>query len=435
MIAVDNIIIGAGPGGYELAAALAQRGESVVIIERDRLGGTCLNHGCIPTKALCASAAAILNARSADSLGIIIPEISVDFPAVSARVDTVVDTLRDGVSSLLGRCTIIEGTAGFVDHRVVAVGDRLFTAPRIVIATGSAPARLPVDGAHLAITGDEAVRLDRLPDSVAIIGAGVIGMELASIFNALGAEVTVIEHCKEVLPTIEADIAKRLRTALTRRGITFHLGADIGRIEANDTARKVIFNTKKGENSILVQTVVMAVGRIPVVPEGFAGQLTPRGFISVDDAMRTSIDGVYAIGDVNGLLMLAHAAYAQGRVILHDNPALFDPAKIPSVVFTSPEVASVGQSAEQLEADGVRCHLVRRPFASNGKAVADGHPDGVLKLLVRDDDNTIVGCTILAHHAADLIAEATLLVTERVPFEQVGSHYIHAHPTLSEIFT
>lgn len=431
----DTIIIGGGPGGYELAATLARRGESVAVIERDALGGTCLNRGCIPTKALGASARAVLEAAAAPSLGVDTGDIRVDFDRVRARAAEVVDGLRQGVTALLGACAVVRGEASFEGPRTVRVADDILTAPRIVIATGSHPASLAVPGAELAITSDEALWLPALPESMVIIGGGVIGMEFASIFSALGSKVTVVEYCREIIPTIDPEIAKRLRTALGRRGIDIVTSAAVERIDKTaDRTLRVTWQGKKGQASADADTVVMAVGRRPVVPPGFSGRLTDRGFIEVDPMMRTSVDGVYAVGDVNGLLMLAHTAYAQGRVVADANPALFAPELVPAVVFTTPEVASIGPDAAALALRGESVHTVKHMYASNGKACADGHPDGLVKLLVRDADNTIAAATIIGHHAADLIAEATMLVTDRVPIDQVASRYIHAHPTLSELF-
>lgn len=433
MTSFDNIIIGAGPGGYELASELAARGESVLLVERDELGGTCLNRGCIPTKCLAASASAMLEAGSMADLGVVAEGVKVDFARITQRATEVVHHLREGIEAMLGKCSIVKGTASFTGQKTIEVNGEEYTAGRIVIATGSRPASLGIPGAEFAINSDEALWLNELPSSIVIIGGGVIGMEFASIFAALGSEVTVIEFCKEIIPAIDPEIAKRLRSMLSRRGINIVVGAAVESIEQAGGALRVTYQGKKGSVSVEAEKVVMAVGRRPVVPSGFEGKLTPRGYIEVDDAMQTSIPGVYAIGDVNGLLQLAHAAYAQGRTVL--NPVLkFSSALVPSVVFTAPEVASVGPLPAELDAQGIKYHVVKRQYASNGKACADGHSEGVLKMLVADEDNAVLAVTILGHHAADLIAEATVLVTERIHVEDIPSRFVHAHPTLSELF-
>ncbi len=437
---VDNIIIGAGPGGYHLASELTAKGESVIVAERDNLGGTCLNRGCIPTKCLCASASAALAARSASSLGVNVGEVKIDFAKTSARMNEVMDDLRQGVASLLAGCTVINGNAMLVKSResiAVQVGEETYEATKhIVIATGSRPAILQVEGAELAITSDKALSLESLPESMAIIGGGVIGMEFASAFSALGVKVTVIEFCKEILPPFDAEIAKRLRTTLSRRGIDILVNSAVKRLAEHDGKITVTYEGKRGEATVEADAVMMAVGRKPVVPDGAEEvgiKLTSKGFIEVDGHMQTSVPGIYAIGDVNGLSMLAHSAYAHGRVVAGDDPALFNRDCVPSVVFTEPEVAMVGPTAAELQARGEEISVIKRPLASNGKAKAMGHSDGVLKMVARAADGALLSATIIGHGAADLIAEATLHVATRTPVNKIADT-IHAHPTLSEIF-
>lgn len=432
---MKTLIIGAGPGGYELAAQLAKRGETVIVAERDKLGGTCLNRGCIPTKALCASAKAVLESENFPALGVDIENVRIDYERIKTRVAEVVDGLREGVDSLLKDCTVIHGEASFIAPNKVRIGDEILEADRIIIASGSKPAFLNIPGADLVVSSDEALWLDKVPESIVIVGGGVIGMEFASVFSALGSKVTVIEYCDEILPTVDPEIAKRLRKILKRRGIDIITSAAVQRIEETDGKRHVSYIYKSKPLAIDAQTVIMAVGRRPVIPSGFTEQggcLTERGFIETDEYMQTSIPGVYAIGDVNGKLMLAHAAYAQGRVILDNDPTRFNLGLTPSVVFTYPEVASVGIYRQNGTDD---TYIVKRPFASIGKACADGQTDGIMKLTVSKADNRIVNVTILGHHASELIAEATILVTRHIPLEDIPSLFSHAHPTLSEIFT
>jgi len=439
MTEFDNIIIGAGPGGYELAATLAASGENTVVIERDLPGGTCLNRGCIPTKCLCASASALLSVSRAQTFGIDVNINGFDYAAAATRKDKVVDQLRQGVTALLKGCTFINGSAHLKPGRIVEVGNELYKATRrLVIATGSAPAILPVEGADLAITSDEALALTELPESITIIGGGVIGMEFASIFSAMGVTTTVVEYCPEILPPFDPEIAKRLRTSLSRRGVNIIVGACVKRIVRDDIGNmQVIYTGKRGETAVDSTAVLMAVGRKPVVPEGCteAGiAVDKRGFITVDSLMRTSADGVYAIGDVNGLSMLAHSAIAQGRVVAEENATLFNADNVPSVVFTEPEVAQTGLISAQLQSRDIAYKAIKRPYASCGKACAEGY-EGVVKLLVSDDaEQRILGISVLGPHAADLIAEATVLTTDRIPLNSVGARYIHAHPTLSELF-
>lgn len=440
MTEFDNIIIGSGPGGYKLAAALAAKGESTAVVERSYPGGTCLNRGCIPTKCLCATASSMLAAKHAGQMGVNVDILGLDYPMAAARKDSVVEQLRGGVLAVIKDCTLINGNARLMPGRVVEVArEQYHAARRLVIATGSEPAVLPVDGAEFAISSDDALAFTSLPQSIIIIGGGVIGMEFASMYNVMGVDVTVVEFCPEILPPFDRDIAKRLRTALTRRGVNIITNARVGRItHHNDSGMlSVHYTGKRGEAEITASTVLMAVGRRPVLPDGCreAGiTLTDRGFIAVDDLMRTTAERVYAIGDVNGLSMLAHSAIAQGHIVEHDNPALFNADATPSVVFTSPEVAQVGPTSDQLTARNIAHRTIKRIYGSVGKALAEGY-EGIAKIIVTDDsESRILGISIIGPHAADLIAEATILATDKVPFADVATRYIHAHPTLSEIF-
>lgn len=436
---VENIIIGAGPGGYELAAELANRGESTVLIERGHPGGTCLNRGCIPTKCLCASASAALQSARAAALGIEVGEMKVDFDKVVARMNDVVGQLRSGVRSTVAKAVYVEGEAVLGENKTVKVGEEVYQASkRLVIATGSSPARLNIPGAELAKSSDDVLTgMTRLPRSVTIIGGGVIGMEFASIFNAFGVETTVVEYCKEILPPFDSDVAKRLRSTLSRRGINIAVSAKVQSVaRIDDTTLRVSYEGKRGEVAVDAEMVVMAVGRRPVVPDGASDcglRISSRGFIEVDELMQTNLAGIYAIGDVNGLSMFAHSAIAQGRVVADGRPEAFRADCVPSVVFTSPEVSMVGPTASVLDARGVDCRVEKRLFAANGKANAMGEAEGFVKMLVGDDD-TILGVSIIGPHAADLIAEATILVAERIKLHDVAGRFIHAHPTLSEIF-
>jgi len=436
----DNIIIGAGPGGYELAAALAQKGESVMIAERDKLGGTCLNRGCIPTKCLVATAEAMISASEAPALGVEVGEIKIDFAKAAKRMNTVVEGLREGVRAELSKCAIVEGEAKLLPDGTVMVGENVYSAnKRVVIATGSKPAILPIEGANLAATSDDVLSMTQLPESVIIIGGGVIGMEFTSILAALGVKTTVVEFCKEILPPFDPEVAKRLRMIMSRRGIDIITGAAVNKIEKTEDGNfRVTYTGKRGDVSINAAKVVMAVGRRPVIPEGTveAGiKLSDKGFISVDKYMKTSVDGIYAIGDVNGLSMLAHAAIAQGRVIAEGDSSLFNPYKVPSIVFSYPEVAMVGLTPKVLEDNGLKYNTVKCMYAGNGKAQAMGKTDGFIKFAVlTEDSDRIIGVSIIGAHAADLIAEATMLITDRTSIHDVNKHYIHAHPTLSELF-
>ena len=430
----DLIIIGAGPGGYETAVRAAKAGLQVVVIEKEHLGGTCLNAGCIPTKCLCHSA-----------------ETGEELTNAIERKNEVVEKLKAGVAQLMKTpgITLVEGEARFVDTHTVAVntlpptggdGEGLFTASNIIIATGSVTKFLPIPGAHAegVLTSTEMLNLTTLPQRIAIIGGGVIGLEFASIFQSMGSQVTVIEFCKEVLPLFDRDLAKRLRTNLKKRGIEFHTSAAAKEIHEG-TPLVVDFEEKGKLQSVEADVVLMAVGRaanlasLNLTDVGI--ETTPRGIV-VDAHMQTNIPGIYAIGDVNGLIQLAHAASAQGRVALKHilSPApqgKHGESPIPSAVFTVPEAAMVGHTEEQLEEAGITYQTHKSMYRANGKALAMDAEEGLVKILT-DEEGKILGCHILGAHASDLIHEVTLAMRLGATIHDIAET-VHAHPSLSEI--
>ena len=433
MTTADLIVIGAGPGGYEIAAEEARAGRSVVLIERGEPGGTCLNRGCIPTKCLCASADMARHVADADRFGVKVPEFTLDYGRAVARMREIVDGLRDDVRAATSQCRCVNGEARFRADGTVAVGDETFTAPRILIATGSRPAALNIPGSELAIDSDAFLTLESLPASVVVIGAGVIGLEFASIMNAFGVKVTVVEYCKEILPPFDKEVAKRLRSMLSRRGIDFVLGASVTGIAADGERRIVSYTGKKGKQSVEADVVLMAVGRRPVTPEGLAeaGIATdPRGFIVTNDAMETTREGVYAVGDCNGRMMLAHAAAAQARVAVGQDVVL---DVIPSAVFTSPEAAMCGLTTEQCVAGEIPYATSKALFAANGKARAMGEADGLVKVVYEPETHRLLGCHIVGPHAADLIQEAATAIANGLTTNDIATRIVHGHPTLSEV--
>ena len=477
----DLIIIGAGPGGYETAVRAAKAGLSVVVIEKQHLGGTCLNAGCIPTKCLCHSAESPIPSPSCAGRGedaeAFLDEANAYLAAAIARKNEVVEKLKAGVAQLMKTpgITLVEGEARFLDSHTVAVKkmdngqlsmDNEFSAPNIIIATGSVTKFLPIPGAHAegVVTSTEMLNLATLPQRLCIIGGGVIGLEFASIFQALGSQVTVIEFCKEVLPQFDRDLAKRLRTSLKKRGIEFHTGAAAKEIrpllptsprngggaegatfplpitgEGREEGLCVDFEAQGTVQSVEADLVLMAVGRaanldsLNLADVGI--EVTPRGIV-VDEHMQTNVPGIYAIGDVNGLIQLAHAASAQGRValasILKDTKDLkFSKELIPSAVFTVPEAAMVGLTEEQLEEAGTEYQAHKAFYRANGKALAMEADDGLVKILT-DKEGKILGCHILGAHASDLIHEVTLAMRLGATIHDIADT-VHAHPSLSEI--
>ena len=423
----DLIIIGAGPGGYETAAEAAAEGLNVVIIERAELGGTCLNRGCIPTKALCRSAQVALDVKEAAAYGVDVNGFTLNYPVAAARKDEVVAQLRQGVEMALSRSTVVRGEARFVEPRIVAVGEESYTAPKIIIATGSSPARLPIPGAELAVDSDRLLSMTSFPERVTIIGGGVIGMEFASILSAFGVAVTVVEYCKEILPPFDKDISKRLKMALSKRGINIITSAAVTEIKPDLT---VVYEAKGKQAEVASDLVVMAVGRRPVLPAGIdcTGITVGRRGIEVDDNMMTSVEGIYAIGDVNGRCMLAHAASAQGRRVL-GKPVDLD--VVPSAVFTTPECAMVGLTEEQCKERQLPFKSAKALFRANGKALAMNESEGLVKMIVNTETRMILGCHICGPHAADLIQEVALAMARALPVDAIADT-IHGHPTLGE---
>ena len=435
----DIIIIGAGPGGYETAADAAAHGLNVAIVERDQMGGTCLNRGCIPTKALCRNAEVVNLMREAEVWGVKTGEMAFDYAPVFERKEAVVKQLREGVEMLMGApgITAIKGEAILKDANTVVVNGEEYSAKNIIIATGSAPRGLPIEGADLAMTSDDILAMETLPKSLCIVGGGVIGMEFAAVFSTFGVEVTVIEYCKEILPPFDKDVAKRLKTVLSKRGIKIITSAAVNGITQGEDGYTVSYELKGKPQSVTCEKVLMSVGRQPVLPQGLdaVGVTVGRRGIEVDDNMMTNVPGVYAIGDVNGRMMLAHAASAQGLRALHAIMGKTDDIKldiVPSAVFTVPELAMVGLTEEQCAEKGLDVTVKKSFFRSNGKAVAMNETDGLIKMVVDNATRQILGCHICGAHAADLIQEVVTAMNAGATVDLLARS-IHGHPTLSEV--
>ena len=438
----DIIIIGAGPGGYETANYAASRGLSVTIFEMSELGGTCLNRGCIPTKTLCKNAEVLNLLQEATEFGISDVVFSVDFAKMIERKNNVVAQLREGVAMALKHpnITLVQGEAEITSAKSVVCNGESYECDNMIIATGSRPKFLPVEGVDLpcVLTSDEILELDTLPKSLCIIGGGVIGLEFASIFNSLGVEVTVVEFCKEVLPNFDSDVAKRLRQTLVKKGVALNVRAGVSSIVANEDGTAIVKYEQKGKSlEVACEKVLMAVGRAPRLPQGLdtAGvEYSPRGIL-VDENMLTNVSGVYAIGDVNARCMLAHAATFQGKRAVNTILGEKDNIRLdvmPSAVFTTPEASMVGVTDSYCKENGVEVVVKKAFFRANGKAVAMNETDGILKLVVGATDGKILGCHILGAHAADLIHEVAVLMNKDATIDELKD-IIHAHPTLGEV--
>ena len=417
----DLIIIGAGPGGYETAVEAAKRGMTVTLINDGLLGGVCLNEGCIPTKTFCHYAG------------------KEEFAAVAERKEAVVTQLRNGVAYLLKNpyITIAEGKASFKNAKTVVVNGEEYTAKDIIIATGSKPAMLPIPGAdsEIVLTSTDVLNLKELPESICVIGGGVIGLEMASYLHRFGVEVTVLEYAPQVLPNFDAEISKRLKTLLSKQGIKIETDAQVISI---DEEGFVIYKKKDQEYNVECDKVLMAVGRTPNT-SGLnleaAGIAYNRKGIEVDDNMQSLVPHIYAIGDVNGKMMLAHVATFQGTRALNHILGKTDKIKfnlVPAAVFTVPEVASVGLTEAQCDDEELDYMAVKAPFGAVGKAVAMGETDGFCRLIIDNETRTILGCHIMGAHASDLIQEVVTMMNLGVTIDD-AKDIIHAHPTLNEI--
>lgn len=434
------IIIGAGPGGYETALLAARRGVEVVLVESGHVGGTCLNEGCIPTKSFCRNAQILDELRAASAFGVTDLSYGFDFSAVRARKDAVVEQLRGGVEGLLNHknITLVRGKASFKDAHTIIVDDEEYSADYIIIATGSVSASLPIPGADLpdVLTSREILDIEEVPKRLCVIGGGVIGLEFASIFRSFGSKVTVLEYCRDILPHFDSDLAKRLKQSLGKRGIDMVTQAQVLSI-TKDASCLVTYSRKGKEETVVADKVLMAVGRRANVSSlnlaDIGLEFTPKG-ISVNDVMQTNLPHVYAVGDINGKMMLAHAATFQGIVVLDHIMGIsngIDLSVMPAAVFTSPEAASVGMTEDECKDKGLAVKCLKSFFRANGKAVAMGETDGFCKLVV-ELSGRILGCHIYGPHASDIVQEACAMISRGASLEEF-QNIIHAHPTLTEV--
>ena len=444
-IRCDVAVVGAGPGGYVAALRAAQLGARVVIAERDSVGGVCLNRGCIPTKTLLRTAEVLRLARDASEFGVLVDGVRLDWVAAQKRKDSVVRRLTGGVKALLdkSKVQVLYGSARFASSTLLEVsgpaGEEGIEASSFVVATGSRPAALPVpgmDGPNV-LDSDGALSLEVLPGSALIIGAGPIGVEFATLFSACGVSVTLVEVLPRVLPTFDEDVSKEVERALRKARVKVLVGSRVLRVEPKG-ARCLVTVAKDGqETAVEVERIVSAVGRRPNV-EGLgletAGVLVEKTGIRVDDHMRSSVPHVYAVGDVKGGMLLAHVAMHEGSVAVEnalEGRRSVDYSAGPSCVFSWPEVACVGLSERQAREKGYAVTCGAFPLRANGKALAQGDHDGLVKVVAETKYGQILGVHIVAAHASDLIQEGTLAIGLEATLDELEAT-IHPHPTLSE---
>jgi dihydrolipoamide dehydrogenase len=441
----DIAIIGGGPGGYVAAIHATHLGAKVAIVEKERLGGVCLNKGCIPTKAIVRSIEILLQIKEAGRYGILVGEPRIEFVKLMAQKEEVVENLVSGVEALVeangieviyGKGEIIK--PGFVRIRGANREQEIYSK-KIIIATGSVPTKPPIPGLELegVLTSDDALKIDEIPSSLVIVGGGVIGIEFASIFSALGTKVTVLEMLPDILPPVDRELSRRLLWLLRRNGVDIRINSLVKRIEPKEKGLSVKFESKRGEGEIDAEKVLVAAGRIPYT-EGLnledIGIRVESGAVSVDERMETSVPGIYAIGDVTGGVMLAHVASHQGRVAVENALGYerrMDYRAVPNCVFSFPEIASVGLTEQEAKGLGVSYKVSRFPLSASGRALTLGETIGLVKMICEEETGKVLGLHIMGPYASELIAEGALAIRLGAPAREI-SETIHAHPTLSE---
>ncbi len=438
----DVAVIGGGPGGYVAAIRAAQLGLNVVLFERERVGGLCLNWGCIPSKAVLKNVDIVNTVKDAEHWGIHAENVSYDFGSAIDRSRDVVEKIVGGVEGLLeanGVKTVTE-LASFVDAHTVKAGDKTYTADNVVIATGASTRMLPgveIDG-EVVITSREALAKRDLPKRAVIIGGGAVGVEFAYIWSSYGSEVTIVELMPTLVPNEDSDIGKALERSMNGRGINVLTNAKVESVErSGDTATVTV--EKDGESqTIEAETVLVAIGFVPHT-EGLelenAGVETERGFVKIDDDMQTNVPGIYAVGDVTGKLMLAHVASQQGvsaaeHIAGEPAPAL-DYIQMPRATFCQPQIGSVGYTEKQAREAGFKTKSGRFPFSALGKSVAIGETEGFVKVIAEESTGQVLGIHMIGHDVNDLLGEAALASILEATTVEVG-FAVHAHPTLSE---
>src|SRR5437588_8875218 len=436
----DVVVIGGGPGGYVAALRAAQLGARTAVVEKDRVGGTCLVRGCIPTKALLQSSELYTLARDGAPFGLVADSIGFDWTVAQKRKTAVVDQLVKGVGGWpkAGGGTAFKGGARLAGKGTVDVGGEKVQAKDIVIATGSAIARVPLPGAELTIDSDQILELKEIPKRLAVIGGGVVGMEFAAMFAALGSRVTVLEMLPHVLSMVDADLVTVYAKHLAGLGGEIHTNSKVSEIVKQKGGLQVHFSTGGEGGAVDADQVLLAVGRAPYT-QGLdaekAGVKLERGRVVVDDHLRTTADGVWAIGDVIGGIMLAHVASYEGVCAVENiaghGDRIPDYHAAPNCVYTDPEIAHVGLGEKEARDNGIAVKIGRFPFAASGRALTLGQSEGFAKVTADADSGRLLGAHIIGPRATDLIAEATLAVQNGLTLEQIDLT-IHAHPTLPE---
>ncbi len=439
----DLAVIGAGPGGYMAALEAAKLGQKTALFERRELGGTCLNRGCIPTKALLHAADLYASMRDAEKFGVFAENPAYDMEKMQVRKDEVVQKLRDGIAALMkkNKVTVYADTAAIAAPHTIRTGDgQEITAEKILIATGSVPALPPIPGADFAnvMTSDELLSEKRVFPRLVIVGGGVIGMEFASLYQELGCQVTVVEFLDSILANMDKEISQNLKMIMKKRGVDIHTAAKVERITAKEDGTLVChYLEKEKEQEAEADGILIATGRRAntegLFADGFAVEME-RGRILVDENGKTSVDSIYAAGDVTGGIMLAHAATAQAINEVHHmlgNPAPFEMSLVPGCVYTDPEIGSVGLTQDEAKKQGLDILVKKYPMSANGKTVLSDQDRGFIKVVAEKESGKILGAQMMCARATDMISQFTAAIANGLTVGQLAK-VIYPHPTFSE---
>ena len=440
----DVVVLGAGPGGYVAAIRAAQLGLKTAIIEKDSVGGVCLNWGCIPSKSLLRNAEVLNLVNNAEEFGITFENLTYDFSKAISRSREVVDKLTSGVQYLLNKnqVELIEGTGKLTEPHEIEIleNNRKFTSDNIIIATGARQRdidSMPIDH-QIVINSRDALSMSEIPDDITIIGAGATGVEFAHIYRSYGAKVTLVEMMDRIIPNEDSEISDSLRKSFAEREIDIKVGVTVKSIQASNGTALVTLVANGEEHLITSDKVLVAVGVQPntdgIGLEG-AGITTDKGFISIGENMETNVSGVYAIGDVTGKMLLAHVATAQAvtaiEYIAGLNPAPIDYDLLPRAIYCEPQVASFGMTEAQARNHGIEIQIGRFPFSASGKAVALGHTEGIIKLVIDPEIGEILGAHMIGPEVTELLAELSMTKLLEGTTTELG-WLVHPHPTISE---
>ena len=446
MKAYDLIVIGAGPGGYEAAFEAADLGMKTALVEKEALGGTCLNHGCIPTKSLLHAAELYRQLKEAGPFGIRAEQITADGEQMQAQKNDVVAQLRKGIETTAAKkkIDVYRGTGTLLENRCVSVktadGEESLQGTHILLATGSRPALPPIPGMDLegVVTSDELLERSEKPERLAIIGGGVIGVEFASLYAALGSSVTVIEAMPQLLPNLDREIAQSLKMLMKKRGVRVMTGARVQEIRKNGDGSLGL--NLEGEDPVEADLVLVSVGRRPNTENLFGDNGQPameRGRILVNAYGETNLPGVYAVGDVTGGIMLAHAATAAGRnAVRHmaGMPPCADVRYIPSCIYTEPEIACVGMSLDEAKAAGIQADSHKVLMTANGKTVLSGAERGYIRVVYEKESGKLLGAQMMCERASDMISEFTQALVSGLTLKDM-QRAVRPHPTFCEAIT